>query len=405
MTVASRGRAAAVVGLGAVLLAWIPFAACSSSDAPPEEQDAGPAANAEPLFRALQDDLVKTCGGPNGMCHVRGTYQSAPKWLGDPDPYLSAKRYRGIIPATRDVSDSIILTQVAHEGPSLKDVGGPSPTLFERVGTWLQAEIPEPPLPNTGAFSVRDGFNSVPLDTLASGLTGARLNFLATEANGVLTLSALKIAAPNDANVHVDSPFFVILPRSGKVNADPERNGFKGELTVPAGTSADLFAGKMILLRWDPAGTLKVVFQKIDSTPGKAMSADCNALDQFSGSALNAMSMQVDVVDPDEGDGGVGGGDGGAIIGTGSCLGCHGDESAQPKYPAAINAMDLRGANADPAKACKQARVWIGFDDKPNSTILLNPQGKSNPNHPMKPVPADDPIVQGIAQWVNAEQP
>jgi hypothetical protein len=35
----------------------------------------------------------------------------------------------------------------------------------------------------------------------------------------------------------------------------------------------------------------------------------------------------------------------------------------------------------------------------------LNPTGKANPAHPMQPLSAGDPIVAGIATWVNAEQP
>jgi hypothetical protein len=117
------------------------------------------------------------------------------------------------------------------------------------------------------------------------------------------------------------------------------------------------------------------------------------------------MSMQVDVVDPDEGDGGVGGGDGGAIIGKGSCLGCHADTDPNPKYPAAVNAMDLRDVNTDPAKACVNARAWINFANPAQSTIVLNPQGQANPKHPMKPVGASDPIVTGISAWVTQEKP
>jgi hypothetical protein len=114
-------RAGALFGIGA-LFAVFGFLACSSSD----EGDGRPTTtenrDPEPLFRALQDDLVASCGGQNGTCHVAGTYRSAPTWLADPDPYASAKKYRGIIPVTREVGDSILLTQVKHAGPALKDI-------------------------------------------------------------------------------------------------------------------------------------------------------------------------------------------------------------------------------------------------------------------------------------------
>jgi hypothetical protein len=30
--------------------------------------------------------------------------------------------------------------------------------------------------------------------------------------------------------------------------------------------------------------------------------------------------------------------------------------------------------------------------------------GKANPNHPVKPLAATDPVVKGIEAWVNAEK-
>jgi len=351
--------------------------------------------NPEPLFRGLEADLVATCGGPNGTCHVRGSFQQAPTWLGGPDPYVTIKKYRGVLPATKEVGDSILLTQVRHAGPALTEAPN---DLYRRVADWLTAEVPGPPLPNTGAFSVRSGFNSVPLDTVASGLASARLTFLATESNGTLTLSALKLTAPTNANVKIDSPFFVILPRNGKVKAEPEVNGFKGELTIAAGQSVDLFTGKMILLRWDPTGQLKIVFDKIETTPGQATLPGCSALELFKSSALPAMGMPVDITPDDDDDPDAG------PLGQGSCLGCHAKEPPSNEAPApSVQAMDLRAAATDPAAACAQAKLWINFQDKAQSTILLNPTGKGNPQHPMKPVSESDPIVQGIKAWVDAE--
>lgn len=126
----------------------------------------------------------------------------------------------------------------------------------------------EAPLPATGLFAVQDGFNVVDLGNLGSGLSGARVTFVATQANNVLTMSALKITAPKSSNVSLKSPFFVVHPRSGKVNADPKSNGFDGDLTVDAGTTRrNLFSGKMIILRWDAAGQLKLVFTELTAAP------------------------------------------------------------------------------------------------------------------------------------------
>lgn len=393
----ARMRARLVFGgLAATVLGLVLFA-CGSDGAGDGETHAPSSTtpNAEPLFRDLQADLVTTCGGANGMCHVDGTYRQAPRWLGGADPYVTIKKYRGILPATKEVGDSILLTQVKHEGPALTDA---SNDLFRRVSDWLTAEVPGPPLPNTGAFSVLDGFNSVPLDTIATGLANARITFLATNTNGTLTLSALKLVAPPNANVKVASPFFVVLPRSGKVNADPDSNGFKGEISASAGQTIDLFSGQMILLRWDPTGRLKIAFETITSTPGQGAAAGCAALALFTSSALPAMSMPVQVrpdyvLEPDA-----------ATGGESSCLGCHAKAPADGEAPdPAVRAMDLRAASSDPAAACAQAKIWINLADKTKSTILLNPTAQGNPKHPMQPVDASDPIVQGIKAWVDAE--
>jgi hypothetical protein len=71
----------------------------------------------------------------------------------------------------------------------------------------------------------------------------------------------------------------------------------------------------------------------------------------------------------------------------------------------AVQAMDLRTADTDAAIACGFARQHISFENKAQSLILLNPTGKANPNHPIKPLSPDDPIMKGIQAWVDAEQP
>jgi hypothetical protein len=394
----SRGAYAcgAVCVTSALLLAF-GVASCSK-ESPSQTRTSTAGAAPEPLFRAVQGDLITTCGGPNGTCHVRGSYQQAPTWLGGPDPYVTIKKYRGVLPATKEVGDSILLTQVTHEGPMLSDAPN---DLFGRVADWLTAEVPGPPLPNTGAFTVQDGFNSVPLSTVAPGLGDARVTFLAANVNGTLTLSALQLRAPNDMSVKVDSPFFVVLPRSGKVKPDPDEDGFKGELDVAAGTSHQLFDGNMVLLRWDPAGRLKLAFQTVSTTPGQAAATGCTALDLFKSSALPAMQRPVNVrpmegqagPDPDAGD---------PPLGQGSCLGCHAAPGDAPGP--AVLAMDLRAASSDPAAACAQAKLWVNTQDKSKSVILLNPVGAANQVHPMDPVAATDPIVTGIKAWVDAEQ-
>ena len=395
---ARRARGRSVFAVTLLALGTLAIVACTRASDAPSTTSHGPGVDGEPLFRIVQRDLVVRCGGPSGGCHVKGPV--APHWLGDPDAYLSAKRYPGILPATRDPSDSTLLTQIAHTGPSLKSF----PELFDHVGSWITAEMTGPPLPTSGSFSVATGLNVVHLNTVASGLDGARITFLASDGvAGTLSLTAMRAFAPQNANMKLDSPFFVNLPRNGKIKAEPAVNGFQGELTVPAGTSVDLYSGKMILTGWDPNGQLKLAFQKIDSSPGRGAAGACTALEVFTARALPAMQAQLDITRDDDNDGGTF--DGG-VIGKGSCVGCHGKVLAPDQAPTtAISAMDLRTYATDPAVACGFARAHVNFADKTRSLILLNPTGKADPNHPMSPLPDTDPIVKGIAEWVQAEQP
>lgn len=399
MALHARGGSAFAATVAVVgVLGTLGFLACSSSSDAPAKTTTDGGVNGEPLFRIVQRDLVVRCGGPNGSCHVKGSV--APHWLGDPDAYLSAKKYPGILPATLDPGDSTLLTQVVHTGPSLKAY----PELYDHVASWITAEMSGPPLPNSGKFSVATGLNVVNLNAIGSGLDGARITFLASDGSaGTLSLSSMRVTAPQNANLKFDSPFFVNLPRNGKVKAEPLVNGFQGELTVSAGTSVDLYSGKMILTGWDPNGQLKIAFQKIESTPGKGPNGGCTALQIFTSKALPGMQAQIDITGDDDNDGGIY--DGG-VIGQGSCVGCHGKDLA-PDQPltTAISAMDLRTFATDPATACGFARAHINFQDKAKSLILLNPTGKANPNHPIKPLAATDPIVLGIQEWVQAEQP
>ena len=94
-----------------------------------------------------------------------------------------------------------------------------------------------------------------------------------------------------------------------------------------------------------------------------------------------------------------------------ACVSCHmggedsPDSGVTPTEVVATQAMDLRALDRDEKSACAQARQWIDFANRENSLLITNPQGKGNTQHPLKGVPSNHPVVEGIRKWVAAEQP
>ncbi len=363
-------------------------AACSSDDQAQPKSDGGADGTAgltpEQMFRALQPELIARCGGTNGVCHVNGSLNAAPVWLGNPDPYVSAKNYRGVLPASGDPHDSIILTQVEHTGPSLQS----TPPLFGKVQEWVGAELNAmtAKLPAAGPFAVVDGPNTIDLGKVLPGVTdGAKLTFNGSSQNNVLSMTNIRITAGPGSAMKMDSPFFVVVPEKGKVIADPNVNGFAGELVVAANESKDFYSGSMIILPFPLKTQLKLVFKKLEKPAGidAGPSGECTALDVFQSQALPQFQASIPLVEG----------------GTSSCVFCHGGGNET-----AVNAMDLTALGSDPKVACAQARNWINFSDKSKSVIILNPTGAANPNHPVQALPANGPIVMGIKAWVDAEK-
>jgi len=378
-------------------MAWacVALAAACSDDPNPAttRRDAGAAEGGdgsgsptpEQLFRALQGELVQQCGGTNGVCHVNGTFKEAPKWLSNPDPYVSAKAYRGILPASGDPHDSLLLTQVEHTGTSLQSI----PQLFDRVRQWVGAELATQTekLAATTPVSVATGPNILDLAPLGPGLEGAQLTFVAQINGSVLSLSNMRLQAGAGASVRIDSPFFVVVPQTGKVVTDPVVNGFSGELVAPKGGSTDFYNGAIILIRWEPTAKLKLVFRKIQSfneVVEAGPSGQCTALDSFKTNAVPAFQQSVPLVEG----------------GTQTCFFCHSGGSDSAKA-----ALDLTLINSDPAAACAQTRNFVNFQDKTKSIVILNPTGQANPNHPVQALDPNGAVVNGIRAWVNAEQP
>ncbi len=372
-------RAALALTIVAVT-SGLAFAACSGGDALPPAKDASAEAASptpEQIFRAIEPQLVAQCGGTGGQCHVNGTFASAPKWLGPPDKYASAKAYRGILPATGDPDDSILLTQIEHTGPSLQS----NKDLFGRVRTWIGAELASSTakLPSSALVQVNDGLNTIDLPSV-----GAKVTFSAQTNNDVITLSAIRLTAGKTA-VRFKDPFFVVVPQKGKIVTDPTVNGFEtGLVTLNAAASADI--GTLILIRWQAGNKVKIVFKVLEAAQPNAdagPTGECTALDVFKQKASPAFQTDVPLVDG----------------GTRSCFFCHsgGDDVAK-------NALDLSQLTTNPGAACAQARNYVNFADRGKSIIILNPTGQANPSHPVQALQASGPVVTAIRAWVDAEK-
>jgi hypothetical protein len=351
------------------------------------------------MFRAFEAELVQKCGGNGGVCHVKGTFSAppnnipAPTWLADPDPYISAKNYPGNIPVSGDINDSKLLTQIEHEGPALVS----SPALFEAVKAWIEAEIAArgPMLPATDPFTVTDGANTIDLTKLTGGLAGAKITFNASSnaTNHILTILNMQITAPFAKGLHIETPYFIIIPAAGPVITD--------ELDAPGGPPLDVlpaqtvsfFDGSSILQKWDPAGKLKIVFHKFDvmDPPDAGIPTSCKSVATFTSSAVPGFALD---------------------LGNGqTCLSCHGQADAGN---AGVLAMDLTKVGTDNGAACAQAITHADLTNRPRSQLILTPIGDpaGDPDHPVKAACATSdggtPCVQqayidGIVGWLANE--
>ncbi len=386
-----------------MVLGAISGTGCGSSDDGGDGSADSAAQNAEALFRQIEPSLVNRCGAKDGVCHIKGVYNDAPKWLAEPDRYASMKGFRGILPITKDADDSTILTQAAHDGPSLDA----TPDLKAKVREWVLAEIGTQKLPSTKRFTLQAGGNVIDLKDVDPALAGATLEITANLSGGILTLTGMHLVAAPTTNLSVESPFFVQIPKAARVKVDPKNAGFEGKLDVPAGTRKDFFAPELVLLNVTPDTAFKLVFTKVSTSPGKAPNRDCTALELFRSSAVPAFKTFIDTIPDPQAD--AASPDGGTL--PAACVSCHTggedapDASATPQEVVATQAMDLRSLGVDDKIACAQARRWIDFGNREQSLLITNPQGKGVAVHPLKGVPANHPVVEGIRKWVLAEEP
>ena len=323
---------------------------------------------AQALFTQLQPQLDQKCGG---ACHQQGTTLSAPKWLAGPDEYKSITSYPGIV--TADIYSSKLENRPAnHPASCLIDPGNEA--LLTAVTTWLTAEaaaIAAIPLPTSATVDPSTG--SVDLSPAATGITGAKITFTATQQGDLLRFSNVMLVAPSSTGLHIISPIFVQVPGSGPEidNTDYSTT----DLTVAAGASSQI-SPVFYFQNWVVGSKLKIEFQKIQTATVQGSDAGssttCKDLTDFQNSAAPSMKA--------------------------NCTSCHAGGNTS-----ATNSMNLTALNNnDYATACTQARTQVNLTTQAQSNVLLAPLQQVT--HPVKVFASNTSTgyVQ-IQTWVNKE--
>ncbi len=302
----------------------------------------------EALFRALEPDMQKKCGGP---CHTEATYKpTPPAFLAPPDAYKSIKAYSGIVVA--DTYQSLILTKGPHEGPAVNP--DTDPEFYGKVKAWLDAEalaLSAAKKPTTDPGTIAAGANDIDMTkACAMPLTGVHVKFDASIVGGMLELTNLRVTAPAGTDVHLAHPVFLRITGSGamqKVIADPADTFSNIDTTVPQGTETKLVPSEALFSGsgWRPVDLAndKFAIQVDKLEPGKvaviSMAPTCKNPALFASNILPAMK--------------------GASTFTPNCANCHGNGLA---------GMALNGA--DTTAICNQVLGKIDTSDITKSLII-----------------------------------
>lgn len=236
------------------------------ADAPVTKQEVR-VARAEAEFRKVEQELVKTCGGAAGVCHVNGTYAGNPqKFLAGPDAYKSIKTSPGIL--VKDPYQSTIITKGQHAGPAL--YGNP---LEKQLIDWLILEslvLAGEDLPSTDPISIVMGPNEVDLSKAATGITGVKLKFDASKIGTILSLTKVRVNAPAGQAVHIQSPKFYRVPANKDPKdddiVDPADSFSNADQTMNGGADQTLNPGTVVFSGWQWAegDKLRIAFFKLE---------------------------------------------------------------------------------------------------------------------------------------------
>jgi mono/diheme cytochrome c family protein len=348
--------------------------------------DAGSAANkAEALFKALEPELIQTCG----VCHEPGGLADTP-FLAPPDRYQSIASWPGIV--VKNPAQSLFLTYSVkgggHNGTNL-DADIVDPTLLTRVQAWLAEEakaIAEPP-PEVGPaidpFVPIMGFNAVYLGPLGADFEGMAITFNANElGTQSLELTQIEVHTTSKLGVHLVHPLFVVFPIGQEADPDPIDSFSNVDQTFDPGSGGDLGPGTAILTNWKAKAKLTIAFEKIEKIDPGAMDGGmdggpggCKDVGSFMANAQNLFMQR--------------------------CNGCHGGGNA-----AAQGAVDMSDLDSDPAAACAQIRYRVKPADPPTSQIFITTDPNGNAAHPFKFAGSTDnfnAFKNQVSTWIAAE--
>jgi hypothetical protein len=344
------------------------------------------------LYRGLEMDLISTCGGASGGCHVNATaFTSAPPFLKGPDSYKSIKAYPGIV--VKDVFTSIILTKGGHEGPSLDT----QPKLEQEITAWLNQEsleLQSISLPTTVPVAIMTGpapgvQNTIDLAPLENGVTGVKLQFNAALVGTSLSLTNLSLVTGAGTAVHFQHPVFYKVPAMKKNPADPDiqdpADSFSNtDVTLPGGATSPVPPGTVILTGFDPwvaTDKLRIEAYKLEKgTIGEASTPPaCKSPTLFQ--SMVAANF-------------TGGGDSAPLV----CTNCHG------KNGSGQGALDLSALQGTPDYATACAAVLNKIVKTPGSegtSLIITKPAIAGTSHVGGKVTASGPAGTWATDFTN----
>jgi hypothetical protein len=301
-----------------------------------------------------------------------------------PDRYKSVTTYPGIV--VEDVETSLLLTigdTVAHAGgPGLNDA--PPAHLLDAVTAWLIMEsqsLQSVPLASTGAFPIAAGPNTISLSK--AGIAGASMAFTVQLQGPIVTFTDITITAPASTGIELAHPIFAVVPHGGTPALDVGDSFSNLDQTIPAGQTAPLGVGLLILdvdatvgSNWATGDDLEIQFTTISAVKA---SSDAG-VEGGGGGCMSVATYTADAV---------------PAIMANQCLNCH-----QGQNTAATANLDMTQVGKDNAAACAQALSKVDLKDPSQSLIILAPTG-GIAQHPFQG--ASSSFTTMMLEWIDKE--